>query len=267
MASLDRNHDANHSEHHLPGLLREDAMASMTLLVALLVSLATLHAVDAAQGRKAPLLPPPPQCTTSNPPKVPMRATIVDGDNAVQSDGLGEYVDNVSNANVETINAFALRTFKQWWPNSKPIRAILVDLNNPVPDGVGVPRGIFIDQRAVFAAFWYVDSNSHVHALQDIPIGITVESDRTQIWITSPVNRRRHVLHFGPWSNQCEPFGRIRTTGSTRVLITRTGANAYTFYAPPGSVATLSDVNDNNQQTPIYQGLFYVSFLVVASPR
>jgi hypothetical protein len=188
MASLDRNHDANHSEHHLPGLLREDAMASMTLLVALLVSLATLHAVDAAQGRKAPLLPPPPQCTTSNPPKVPMRATIVDGDNAVQSDGLGEYVDNVSNANVETINAFALRTFKQWWPNSKPIRAILVDLNNPVPDGVGVPRGIFIDQRAVFAAFWYVDSNSHVHALQDIPIGITVESDRTQIWITSPVN-------------------------------------------------------------------------------
>ena len=228
---------------------------------------AALEAATQGAAAKPPSPPPPPQCTTSSPPKVPMRATIVnEGITSVHDDGLGEYIDNVSNANVETINAFALRTFKQYKRNSKPIRGLSVDLNNPVPGGGGEPRGIFFDEKAVFAAFWYVDSNSHVHGIQEIPAWTTVESDRTQIWITSPFNGRRHVLHLGPWSNQCEPFGPIVTAGSTKVQITRTGANSYTFYAGPASIATLSDVHDNNQQSPIYQGLFYVNLLIHASP-
>ena len=191
----------------------------------------------------------------------------LDAGNSIQDDGRSQYVDNVSNANVNLINAFALRTFKQYKPRSTPIRGLSVDLNNPVPGRGGTPRGIFYDNKAVFASFWYFSSNYYVYPLSSIPIGTTVDSDRTQLWITSPVTGRRHVLHFGPWSNECEPYGPIVTAGSTKVQITRTGTNSYTFYAPPGSIATLSDVNDNNQQTPIYQGQFYVNFLINASKK
>jgi hypothetical protein len=241
-------------------------MPTRVLIIALFSS--TISLLSAGAAAKPSLAPPPAYpCTTSNPPTVALRATIVNAGNSVQDDGLGDYIDNVSNANVETISAFALRTFRQYRPNSKPIRGFSVDLNNPVPGGGGVPRGIFFDEKAVFGSYWYVDSNSHVYGIQEIPIGITVESDRTQIWITNPGDGRRHVLHFGPWSNECEPFGPIVTIGSTKVQITRTGMNSYSFYAPPGSVATLSDINDNNQQTPIYQGLFYVNLLINASAR
>jgi hypothetical protein len=242
-------------------------MSIRTLIVALVVSSMPIHAPGQKGKPPSPPPPPPPSCTTSNPPLVAMRATIVNEGNSVQDDGLGEYVDNVQNANVNLINAHALRTFKQYKPNSKPIRGLFVDLNNPVPGGGGLPSGVFFDQKAVFASFWYVDSSSHVHGLQQIPIGTTVESDRTQIWITSPANGRRHVLHFGPWSNECEPFGPIVTADSTKVQITRWGTYSYTFHAPAGSVATLSDVHDNNQQTPIYLGLYYVNLLIHASQK
>jgi hypothetical protein len=70
-------------------------MPITTLIMALVVSSMTLHA--GGQRGKPPLLPPPPppSCPTAPPPLVAMRATIVNDGNAVQDDGLGEYVDLV----------------------------------------------------------------------------------------------------------------------------------------------------------------------------
>ena len=218
----------------------------------------------AAQQRSTPAKVVPARwgCTTSEPPNIEMRATIFDNGNSVKSDGMGDYVETVN-----LINAFALRTGNRSGAKPKTIRGLSVDLDRPVAGGGGAPRGVWFDTTAVFNSFWYFDANEHVYALTEIPLGTTVDSERTQLWITSPMDGRRYVLHFGPWANKCEPYGPIVTKGSTKVRITRTGTNSYTFHAPAGSVATLSDVNDNNQQTPVYQGLFYVTFLINASPK
>jgi hypothetical protein len=192
-----------------------------------------------------------------------MRVTVTDTGNSVRGDGRGEYVDTADNAGVNDLNAFALRTF---WPNKlsdKPVRSLSVDLNDPVAGGGGVPMGVFTDQRAVIASYWRVDSSNFVFAPQDIPLGTTVASERTQIWITNPVDGKRYVVHFGPWSNRCEPFGEVPTDGSTQVQITRTGPHAYIFNAPKGSIATLADVAD--QSTPIRKGLYYVNFYLTAA--
>ena len=78
--------------------------------------------------------------------------------------------------------------------------------------------------------------------------GKAVQDDGLGEYVDTVQNANVNLINAGPWSNECEPFGPIVTTGSTKVQITRWGTNSYTFHAPEGSVATLSDVHDNNQQ-------------------
>jgi hypothetical protein len=186
--------------------LRANACAIFAV-IAVGAGMAPVMGFGAQSPAPAKVVPAAWGCTTSDPSNIVMRATVVDNGNSVKSDGLGEYTQPGTNL----VNAFALRTSngpanrgeRAATPDRAPLptRGLSVDLSRPVEGGGGVPRGIWFDTNAVLTSFWYFDANEHVYALTDIPNGTTVDSERTQIWITNPADGRRHVLQFGPWSN------------------------------------------------------------------
>jgi hypothetical protein len=137
-------------------------------------------------------------CTTSNPKTIAIRATIVNSGNTLTDDGKGPYDDLVDGVRVPLENALALFTFRPAGTITAPVRSMSLDLNKPVPSRGGTPMGIFVDNKAAFSSFWYVDSKNFVHGLQDVPIGKTVDSDRTQMWITSQFDGHRYSLQMGP---------------------------------------------------------------------
>jgi hypothetical protein len=252
------------------------ALIHKAILFSVAVLLIAVTWENRAGGRQAPSSVRPPACTTSDPATVPMKTTVINTGNSLQDDGKGLFVDGVDNDSVLDMNAFALFTFDRNKPDSRTLRSISVDLDKPVPGGGGSPMGVFRNPIAeklpagdnrggVFASYWRLDSNNRVYAVRDIPLGQTVDSERTQIWITSQFDGKRYGLQMGPWSSKCEPFAELRTAGTTKAKITRTGANSYTIFAAPGSIASLSDVTD--QRHPIGIGLYFISFEVTASPK
>lgn len=190
-------------------------------------------------------------------------AAVIDAGNSLQSDGLGMYVterEKYMQVNAQAAwNIFPFRGIvRNVVPSATAQRHLMVDLNNPAPNGGGVPRGI-IKSWAGPHSYWRLDADKRVHSVLDIAEGATEYSDLTAIFISTDDGAISYLLQMGPWSWQtCENHGPVETAGSTRVIMTRTGAKTWTVRAPAGSVGVLHDVRD--PQKPVPLGLYYISF-------
>jgi len=154
--------------------------------------------------------------------------------------------------------AWNIFPFRSTAPGATPQRYLIVDLNNPVPNGGGVPRGI-VNSWSGSHSYWRLDTNMRVHSVLDIPKGTTTYSDLTAIFVSSDDGASAYLLQMGPWSWQtCENSGPVTTAGSSRALITRTGQKTWTVSAPAGSVGVLHDYHD--KQKPVPLGLYYINF-------
>ena len=183
-------------------------------------------------------------------------ATVIDAENSLRSDGLGEYVDGKAFARV--IVQAALNIFPFMNSTGTPQRHLLVDLNHPVPNGGGIPRGI-VSSWAGPHSYWHLDEKKHVYGVLDIPESTTTNSDLTAIGISPDDRSSTYILQMGPWAwDTCENSGPMETKGSTRAIIKRTGAKTWTVSAPAGSIGVLHDVHDPGKPVPL--GLYFISF-------
>lgn len=140
-------------------------------------------------------------------------------------------------------------------------RVLVFDLTRPVPGSGAVPLGEIRDPNGRFHSFYMIDADSVIWNTQDVPIGTTVLSDRTQMNFS--INGVPHLLQMGPWSlGDCgEGYargGRLHGIGTTQAHISRISGSEYTITAPPGSVARLWD--HHNPEAPVDRGLYYVQF-------
>lgn len=173
-----------------------------------------------------------------------------DGNN-VYSDGMHSVLANVFEAHNVSVCDPAARSCR---------RTFTINLNRPVAPAP--PLGAIRDGKAEFHSLWYLDTNRLMHSVQDMAVGQTVESGRTEIVVN--VNGARHVLLFGDgWpSNLC--FTAPLIYGSnTPASITRLSATEWTVQssnAPTGSVGKLTDVS--NPSSPVEKGFYYFNFSV-----
>jgi len=72
------------------------------------------------------------------------RATVIDAQNLLRSDGDPEYVDRTRGTLVYAQAALNLFPFRRITAAVAPQRQLLVDLNEPVPNGGGNPRGVIV---------------------------------------------------------------------------------------------------------------------------
>jgi hypothetical protein len=187
-------------------------------------------------------------------------AAVINNGNLIQNDGLGDYIDGKQYTQVTVYYASNVFPFRSTKPNATPTRSLMVDLNHPVPGGGAPPLGIIKSQSGIHS-FWYLDANKLVHSVQEIPVGTTVPSDLTSVFVTNPANGKVYIIQMGPWSwDVCENSGPIATAGSTRAVITRTGLKTWTASAPSGSIGMVSDVTDPANPIPV--GPYYTSFTV-----
>jgi hypothetical protein len=183
-------------------------------------------------------------------------ATVIDAGNSFRSDGLGDYIAGKASAQVYAQAAWNIFPFRS--STGTALRHLIVDLNHPVPNGGGVPRGI-VSSRAGPHSYWHLDEKNHVYGVLDIPEGTTTNSDLTAIGISPDDGGSTYILQMGSWAwDTCENSGPMETKGSTRAVITRTGAKTWTVSAPAGSIGVLHDVHDPGKPVPL--GLYFISF-------
>lgn len=195
-------------------------------------------------------------CTASDVP-IYGNAAFVDSGMLVKSDGGGLYINGKRKAVVTAQSALNVFPFPAGTAG-KAQRHLLVNLNNPVPGGGGVPRGIISSWSGIHS-YWYLDSDLHVHGVRDIPIGTTTYSNLTALFISSDDGASAYLLQMGPWAwTTCEDAGPVQTDGSSRAVIARTGARTWSVDAPAGSTGMLHDMHD--PQNPIPLGLYYTAF-------
>lgn len=216
---------------------------------------------------------PPFTCTHhSEPASGFMKFTIDHKSKFLKSDEKGSYFHNVdkvsSNQNFAynlLMSGFSELVQSGNWKEFSP-RYLLLDLNSPVESSGATRQGIIKDHFAAFHSFSKMDSSAKpdlIYNFNDIIIGTTVESPRTEIHVH--INGKLHILQFGFWGfGQCgEPYsrgGQINGNGTTVVKITRHSATSYTIEAPKGSVGRLWDVD--NRTHPIDKGLFKSNFVI-----
>jgi len=196
-------------------------------------------------------------CTFSGSQK-PGRATVIDSGNSLRSDGQGPYVNGEKYSVVVAQAAWNIFPFRKVASDAKPQRHLIVDLDHPVPNGGGIPRGI-LNSVGGPHSYWHLDEKRNVHGVLDIPEGTTTFSELTAVGLASEDGATNYLLQMGPWSWQtCENSGPVGTAGTTRVIIARTGPNTWTVTAPAGSVGLLHDIR--NPMKPVPFGLYYINF-------
>ena len=201
-----------------------------------------------------------------------MKFTIDHKSKFLKSDGKGSYLDNVdkvsSNQNFAynlLVSGFPGLIQSGNWKEFSP-RYLLLDLNSPVESSGAASQGIIKDHFAEFHSFSKMDSSAKpdlIYNFNDIIIGTTVESPRTEIHVH--INGKLHILQFGFWGfGQCgEPYsrgGQINGNGTTAVKITRHSETSFSIEAPKGSIGRLWNVD--NRTHPIDKRLFKTSFVI-----
>jgi hypothetical protein len=145
-------------------------------------------------------------------------------------------------------------------PNAKAARqrSMIFDLSHPVPGTGAVVLQTTWDFLARFHVFWKHDhENESMVYLDEIPIGMTVDADRAEMWPT--VDGVQHVLQMGPWAmGEFSPRASLSGNGTTKSKIRRESADVWRFTAADGSIARLWDYSDI--QKPIDKGLYYFDF-------
>jgi|GEM_PF-4065664 len=202
----------------------------------------------------------------------PMTFTIDPQSKFLKSDGKGIYKNNEERIASYFITAYNFLTsgiiLLQESGNliDTSSRYFVVDLNSPVKSSGAFDQGIIADHFASFHAFYKIDTSSRpslIFNLNEMPVGVTIESPRTEIYLH--INGLLHILHFGYWGlGDCGEVysrgARITGNGTTLVKITRHTETSYTIEAPARSIGRLWDIA--NLSKPIDKGLFESGFIV-----
>jgi hypothetical protein len=185
------------------------------------------------------------------------------GGYALSSDGLGTYVvgSNVMRAGVGVDASLVLYPFAHSMKNP---RAIVMNLNNPVPGGGGVARGVITDNSDLTVETqWYTGADLVRHNLHEIPVGTTVLAD--QIDVSLHINGVYHVMQMGP-----RPYGHcyssgtaVHGAGTTRGTISRVSTSRWEIDLPSGSIGRLFD-DHNTDVHAADKGLYYIDLHLIA---
>lgn len=202
---------------------------------------------------------------TSFPPPIPTVFTVDPKSNYLKSDAFGGYLNNLDNVVSVSTHAYNLRILRKDNGDLSK-RSLILDLNHPLINTGAKTQGIIIDNTASFHVFYKLDTTIKpwvVYNFREMPIGSTVTSPRTELYIH--INGNLNCLQLGFWGRgDCnEPDGKAGHnggTGTTSVQVTRNSESEYTIEAREGSVGRLWDVS--NVPRTIDKGLFKTGFLI-----
>lgn len=183
----------------------------------------------------------------------------------LKSDGLGDYTNNIDNVVSVSTHAYNLRILRNGEGDLSK-RSLSLNLNHPLRGSGAKAQGVITDSLASFHAFYKLDTSVKpwtVYNFRDMPIGTTVLSPRTEIYVH--INGDLHVLQLGFWGlGDCnEPDGkggRNGGLGTTPVKVTRKSETSYTIVASQGSIGRLWNVS--NSPRTVDKGLFETGFIV-----
>lgn len=203
---------------------------------------------------------------------VPMTLTVLPGSPSLRDDGRGPYRQEAGtrsshNYSYNLLLPYADGTIRPYRRVSRPdsarvpARTLALDLAEPVAAAAGGALGVVRDSAVQVHVFYMIDPQRVIWNFRDIPIGATVESDRTELQFSA--GGVRYLLQFGPWAlGACgEPYaggGILHGAGTTSARIRRLSATTFFVEAPRGSVARLWDLRDLSR--PADRGLYRVAF-------
>ncbi|GAA4733413.1 hypothetical protein GCM10023229_09350 [Flavisolibacter ginsenosidimutans] len=209
----------------------------------------------------------PSLCThTYNPPSpIPIVFTVDPKSIYFKSDTYGDYLndfDNVSSVSTHAYNLRILRSDKGEFSK----RSLILDLRQPVINSGATSQGVIKDSVASFHVFYKFDTTVRpwvVYNFRDMPIGSTIISPRTEIFVH--INGNSNKLQLGYWGlgdcNEKDGKGmRNGGEGTTGVQVTRNSESEYTIEAQDGSIGRLWDIT--NPPFSIDKGLFKTGFLI-----
>lgn len=140
-------------------------------------------------------------------------------------------------------------------------RMLEIDLSRPVAGSGARALGVVRDHAASFHTFYMWDAQRVIWNTRDIPVGSTVQSDRTEI--AFQIRGVWHRLQMGPWAiGDCrEPYAKgasIHGTGTTPVSIERISGSDFVVSAPTSSRGRLWRYSDPARPEDL--GLYEFSF-------
>ena len=190
-------------------------------------------------------------------PPYAMRVSLLKG-RSLSDDGKGEYVDGIDSVSAglcEALNLWldVIDPAGPWAPCGNPerhnppgrVRILRFDLTHPLAESGAMKRMVVEDGVGNVHVFWRRDQQAHLaDAVQAIPAGSTVESDRVQLAFHS--EGERYALQFGTWvPGEFNPTpGMISGAGTTTATITRASKAIWRVDAPEGSIGRLWAVTD-----------------------
>jgi hypothetical protein len=188
----------------------------------------------------------------------------------VTSDGSGPYTHGTSNIQVVSAGRAGVMVLGGDPPAGTRRRAIRVNLNQPVPGGGGIARGIVVDSTHLeVAAQWKAEpygDRRRAHVLADIPVGTTVEA--AQLDVQFHIDGFVHALQVGP-----QPIGHcfsdapaISGDGTSRATIAHPDEKTWIVDLPPGSIGRLYDVHLSYPHA-VDRGLYRVALRFVIQRR
>jgi hypothetical protein len=140
--------------------------------------------------------------------------------------------------------------------STKNPRTLTVNLNNPVPDGGGVPLGVITDRSGNLVTQWYMVGNA-LQNLHNIPVGQSVTAG--QMNVSFRIKGHAHILQMGPQAaGHCHYRSNlVNGTGTSSGTIYRASRTKWVMDLPAGSVGRLFDINQSFEHA-VDKGLYYV---------
>ena len=199
-----------------------------------------------------------------NNPPVPMIFKVDPESSFLKSDGMGSYkngADKVNSGERHAYNLYVSGADELMVSTNKydtSTRFLILDLNSPVKGTGSVAQGVIKDNSAKFHVFYKIDTSVRpmlIYDFRDIPVGATIESERTEISVH--IKGVAHMLALGSWGlgDLGEAYaygGRINGAGTTKVKVTHNTETSFTIVAPQGSIGRLW--NTQNMTMPVDRG-------------
>ncbi|MEO7924314.1 MAG: hypothetical protein ABIR30_11610 [Chitinophagaceae bacterium] len=205
-------------------------------------------------------------------PDIPMIATVDPESKFLKNDGGGSYKNGVDKVISLDQHAYNLQISGHavWYLSGDhgnlSSRYMILDLNSPVKRSGSVAQGIIKDNDLEFHVLYKMDTTVKpqvVYNFREIPVGDSIESDRTEI--NFYIKDVLHTLTLGPWgfgrNNEAIAHkGHLNGIGTTKVLVIRHSETSYTIIAPEGSIGRLWKTQ--NMTWPVDMGLFKTGFII-----
>lgn len=170
-------------------------------------------------------------------------------DAGIAGDDQGSYIHGQDG--VESVLANGGARLYPFVPSAKAQRrTLIVDLSKSVEKGQ-TNYGTIRRADSNFRVLWRQDPAAKlIYSILDIPVGKTVESDRTEASVI--LDGRQHILRFGPGDNSiCYSAATvdIHGSGTTRATVTRVTDAEWHVALPKGAQGRLWDLRNRPSET------------------